>query len=98
MAMRIDDIDVIDRPTPAPVRVIISLLVMMALMFVIGKAIGGAIKDDPFLSGTEICQKHFGKDYVRQSGYKSADFCVDSSGIPKYPKTWREKKHSKEVR
>lgn len=94
MAMRIDDTDVIDRPTPAPVRVIISLLVMMALIFLIGKA----IKDDPFLSSTEICQKHFGKDYAYQSGYHSASFCVDSSGIPKYPKTWREKKHSKEDR
>lgn len=94
MAMRIDDTDPIDRPTPAPVRVIISLLVMTALIFLIGKA----IKDDPFLSSTEICQKHFGKDYVYQSGYHSASFCVDSSGIPKYPKTWREKKHSKEVR
>lgn len=94
MAMRIDDTDVIDRPTPAPVRVIISLLVMMALIFVIGKA----IKDNPFLSRDEVCQKHFGKDYAYQSGYHSASFCVDSSGIPKYPKTWREKKHSKEDR
>lgn len=92
MAMRIDDIDPIDRVTP--IQVIIPLLVMMALIFVIGKTIG----DDPFLSSTEICQKHFGKDYVYQSGYHSASFCVDSSGIPKYPKSWREKKHSKEDR
>jgi len=40
-------------------------------------------------SRDEICQKHFGKDYVWQNGYRSADFCVDSSGIPKYPKSWR---------
>lgn len=33
-----------------------------------------------------------GKDYVWRSGYRSADFCVDSSGIPKYPKTWNERK------
>ena len=88
MAMKIDDTDLIDRIVP--VRVIISLLVMMALIFVIGKT----IKDDPFLSSTEICQKHFGKDYVYQSGYHSASFCVDSSGIPKYPKTWRERKNN----
>ncbi len=92
MAMKIDDTDLIDRVTP--IQVIIPLLVMTALIFLIGKA----IKDDPFLSPTEICQKHFGKDYVYQNGYKSASFCVDSSGIPKYPKSWREKKHSKEDR
>lgn len=37
MAMRIDDTDPIDRVTPA--RMIIPLLVMMALIFLIGKAI-----------------------------------------------------------
>ena len=37
----------------------------------------------------EICQKHFGKDYVWKNGYRSADFCVGDSGIPKYPKSWR---------
>lgn len=40
-------------------------------------------------SADEICQKHFGKDYVWHSGYKSPDFCVGDSGIPKYPKSWR---------
>lgn len=40
-------------------------------------------------SKDEICQKHFGKDYVWKNGYRSADFCVDNSGIPKYPKSWR---------
>lgn len=86
MAMKIDDTDLIDRVTP--IQVIIPLLVMTALIFLIGKA----IKDDPFLSPTEICQKHFGKDYVYQSGYHGPNFCVDSSGIPKYPKTWNERK------
>ena len=84
--MKIDDTDTIDRISP--IRVIISLLTMTALIFLISKA----IKDDPFLSPTEICQKHFGKDYAYQNGYKSASFCVDSSGIPKYPKTWNERK------
>lgn len=42
------------------------------------------------LSRDEVCQKHFGKDYVWKNGYRSADFCVDNSGIPKYPKSWRE--------
>lgn len=41
-------------------------------------------------SRDEICQKHFGKDYVWKNGYRSADFCVGDSGIPKYPKSWRE--------
>lgn len=37
----------------------------------------------------EICQKHFGKDYVWHEGYRNPDFCVGDSGIPKYPKSWR---------
>nr|DAP29607.1 MAG TPA: hypothetical protein [Caudoviricetes sp.] len=37
-----------------------------------------------------ICQKHFGKDYVWHEGYRGADFCVGDSGIPKYPKSWKE--------
>lgn len=40
-------------------------------------------------SRDEICQKHFGKDYVWHEGYRSVDFCVGDSGIPKYPKSWR---------
>lgn len=40
-------------------------------------------------SKDEICQKHFGKDYVWHEGYRSVDFCVGDSGIPKYPKSWR---------
>lgn len=51
-----------------------------------------AMNTSSFLSRDEICQKNFGKDYVWQSGYRSADFCVDSSGVPKYPKTWNERK------
>lgn len=41
-------------------------------------------------SNDEICQKYFGKDYVWKNGYRGADFCVGDSGIPKYPKTWKE--------
>lgn len=41
-------------------------------------------------SKDEVCQKHFGKDYVWHEGYRGADFCVDNSGIPKYPKSWKE--------
>lgn len=55
------------------------------LIFLIFSAMGA----EKVLSRDEICQKHFGKDYVWQNGYRSADFCVDSSGIPKYPKSWR---------
>ena len=56
------------------------------LIFLIFSAMGA----EKVPSRDEICQKHFGKDYVWQNGYRSADFCVDSSGIPKYPKTWKE--------
>ena len=86
MAMRIDDTDVIDRILP--IQVIIYMLIMVAAMFLTSKI----IRDDPFLSPTEICQKHFGKDYAYQKGYHGPSFCVDSSGIPKYPKTWYERK------
>lgn len=56
------------------------------LIFLIFSAMGA----EKAPSRDEICQKHFGKDYVWENGYRSADFCVDSSGIPKYPKSWRE--------
>ena len=55
------------------------------LIFLIFSAMGA----EKVPSRDEVCQKHFGKDYVWQNGYRSADFCVDSSGIPKYPKSWR---------
>lgn len=55
------------------------------LIFLIFSAMGA----EKVPSRDEICQKHFGKDYVWENGYRSADFCVDSSGIPKYPKSWR---------
>lgn len=55
------------------------------LIFLIFSAMGA----EKVPSRDEICQKHFGKDYVWKNGYRSADFCVDSSGIPKYPKSWR---------
>lgn len=54
------------------------------LIFLIFSAMGA----EKVPSRDEICQKHFGKDYVWKNGYRSADFCVDSSGIPKYPKSW----------
>lgn len=55
------------------------------LIFLIFSAIGA----EKVPSRDEICQKHFGKDYVWKNGYRSADFCVGDSGIPKYPKSWR---------
>lgn len=48
-----------------------------------------AMETEKVPSRDEICQKHFGKDYVWKNGYRSADFCVGDSGIPKYPKSWR---------
>ena len=67
---------------------IILLLFLACLVALVVKV----AESNPLLSRDEICQKHFGKDYVWQSGYKSADFCVDNSGIPKYPKTWNGRK------
>lgn len=55
------------------------------LMFLIFSTIG----TEKVPSRDEVCQKHFGKDYVWKNGYRSADFCVGDSGIPKYPKSWR---------
>ena len=61
-------------------------LFIVILIFLIFSAIGA----EKAPSKDEVCQKHFGKDYVWKNGYRSADFCVDNSGIPKYPKSWRE--------
>ncbi len=47
---------------------------------------------EPILSRDEVCQKNFGKEYVYVNNGRSADFCVDNSGVPKYPKTWNERK------
>lgn len=69
---------------------IFSLIAMFWLIVAIIFCIFKAIESEKLPSNDEICQKHFGKDYVWQSGYKSADFCVDNSGIPKYPKSWKE--------
>jgi hypothetical protein len=79
--MRVDEINVNG--------VIISLLLIIVSVLLI---VICAMDASSLLSRDEICQKNFGKDYIWQSGYKSADFCVDSSGIPKYPKTWNERK------
>jgi len=67
----------------------ISLLfVICGIVFLVVKA----MEPSPLLSRDEICQKYFGKEYVHVNNGRSADFCVDSSGIPKYPKTWNERK------
>lgn len=79
--MRVDEINVKEA--------IIFLLLVIVIVFLI---VICAMDASSFLSRDEICQKNFGKDYVWQSGYKSADFCVGNSGISKYPKTWNERK------
>ena len=71
--------------------VIVMIIMLSVLIFTIFIAVN-AEKNNPRLSRDEICQKHFGKDYVYQNGGRSADFCVGDSGIPKYPKTWIEKR------
>lgn len=82
------------RPIEEPIsisEVIGIIIILSVLIFTIFIAVN-AEKNNPRLSRDEICQKHFGKDYVYQNGGRSADFCVGDSGIPKYPKTWREKR------
>lgn len=59
------------------------LFVVVIILFILN-----AIEAKKLPSRDEICQKHFGKDYVWKNGYRSADFCVGDSGIPKYPKSW----------
>lgn len=68
--------------------IILLLFVICSIVFFIVKA----MEPSPLLSRDEICQKYFGKDYVHFNNGRSADFCVDNSGIPKYPKTWNERK------
>nr|DAK24191.1 MAG TPA: Ribosome associated membrane protein RAMP4 [Caudoviricetes sp.] len=68
--------------------IILLLFVICGIVFFIVKA----MEPSPLLSRDEICQKYFGKDYVHVNNGRSADFCVDNSGIPKYPKTWNERK------
>ena len=77
----------IDKTNVNGAIVFLLLVIVIVLLIIIC-----AMDASSFLSRDEICQKNFGKDYVWQSGYKSADFCIDSSGIPKYPKTWNERK------
>jgi len=79
--MRVDEINVKEA------IIFLLLVIVIGLLIVIC-----AMNASSLLSRDEICQKNFGKDYIWQSGYRSADFCVDSSGIPKYPKTWNERK------
>lgn len=67
-------------------------LFLLIVIFTVFSIIICVINDGSFLSRDEVCQKNFGKDYVWRSGYRGADFCIDSSGIPKYPKTWKERK------
>lgn len=69
---------------------VFSYFVTLLIIVVIILFIFNMINAKKLPSKDEICQKHFGKDYVWHSGYKSPDFCVDNSGIPKYPKSWKE--------
>lgn len=68
---------------------VFSYFVTLLLIVVIILLVLNAINAEKLPSRDEICQKHFGKDYVWQNGHRSADFCVGDSGIPKYPKEWR---------
>lgn len=75
--MRMDEIDF-------DALIVFSLFAIGIVLLIIIKA----MEPNSLSSRDEICQKHFGKDYVWKNGYRSADFCVDNSGIPKYPKSW----------
>lgn len=69
--------------------IILLLFVICSIVLFIVKA----MEPSPLLSRDEICQKYFGKDYVHVNNGRSADFCVDNSGIPKYPKSWSERRY-----
>lgn len=90
--MRVDDADVINGAFF--IKLTVLLLIIVIGVFFVGKK----TENNPFLSPTEICQKHFGRDYVYQDGYYGASFCVDSSGVPKYPKTWEERRSNARTR
>jgi hypothetical protein len=75
----IDEADVFSYFVTLLLIIVIILLILLVL---------NAINAEKLPSRDEICQKHFGKDYVWQNGYRSADFCVGDLGIPKYPKSW----------
>lgn len=64
------------------------LIVMLGLIVVILFFIFKAAGAEKLPSRNEVCQKYFGKEYVYVNNGRSADFCVDNSGIPKYPKSW----------
>ena len=67
---------------------IVLFLFVICIVFLVIKA----MEPSPLLPRDEICQKYFGKEYVYVNNGRSADFCVDNSGIPKYPKSWNERK------
>lgn len=79
--MRIDDAD-----SDEGITLLLLVMGLISLIVII------AIDANSLLSRDEICQKNFGKEYVHVNNGCSADFCVDNSGIPKYPKTWNERK------
>lgn len=70
-------------------RAITSLLFVMGTVLLIITCVMNIFS---LLSRDEICQKHFGKDYVYRNGCRSPDFCVGDSGVPKYPKSWIERR------
>jgi hypothetical protein len=70
--------------------IVFSLFMIGLAFFIIMKA----MEPNSLLSRDEICQKYFGKEYVHVNNGRSADFCVDSSGVPKYPKTWSGRRNN----
>ena len=68
---------------------IMLLLLMAGFVFLVIRVMDASRS----LPRNEICQKYFGKDYVYVNNGRSADFCVDNSGIPKYPKSWSERRY-----
>lgn len=75
--MRMDEIDF-------DALIVFSLFAIGIVLLIIIKA----MEPSPLLPRDEVCQKYFGKEYVYVNNGRSADFCVDNSGIPKYPKSW----------
>lgn len=55
-------------------------------------AIASHINSAKYLTPDEVCKKQFGEGYVKKDTGRYPSFCVDDSGIPKYPKSWDVKR------
>lgn len=70
--------------------VVIFVGTLLAAICII--AIASHINSVKHLTPDEVCKKQFGEGHVKKAAGRYPSFCVDDSGIPKYPKTWDVKR------